>query len=40
MRLPPERDPSMRSSLEFFEAASKVRERLLAMHAMSVDPAD
>ncbi len=35
--LPAQRDPSMRSSLEFFEAASKVRGKLLAMHAMSVD---
>lgn len=40
VKLPAERDPSMRSSLEFFEAANKVRERLLAMHAMSVDTGD
>ena len=35
--LPVQRDPSMRTSLPFFEAASKVRQKLLAMHAMSVD---
>jgi NitT/TauT family transport system ATP-binding protein len=37
VKLPVERDPSMRSRLEFFEAAKKVREKLLAMRAMSVD---
>ena len=37
VKLPAERDQSMRSRLEFFEATRKVRERLLAMHAMSVD---
>jgi NitT/TauT family transport system ATP-binding protein len=37
VNLPADRDPSMRSKLEFFEAAKRVRERLLAMHAMSVD---
>lgn len=37
VKLPRERDPSMRTSVEFFEAAKKIRERLLEMHAMSVD---
>lgn len=37
VKLPAERDQSMRSHIEFFEAASQVRETLLAMHAMSVD---
>jgi NitT/TauT family transport system ATP-binding protein len=37
--LPRARDPSMRSELAFFEAASKVRKQLLAMHAMRVDAA-
>ena len=37
VNLPADRDPSMRSDLAFFEAAKKVRQRLLAMHAMSVD---
>ena len=37
VRLPADRDPSMRSDLAFFEAAKKIREKLLAMHAMSVD---
>jgi len=37
VRLPADRDPSMRSDLAFFDAAKKVREKLLAMHAMSVD---
>jgi hypothetical protein len=27
----------MRSELAFFDAAKRVREKLLAMHAMSVD---
>jgi NitT/TauT family transport system ATP-binding protein len=40
VRLPAARDPSMRSGLEFFEATSKVRNKLLAMHAMSVDTRD
>jgi NitT/TauT family transport system ATP-binding protein len=35
--LPSERHPSMRSEMAFFAAASTVREKLLAMHAMSVD---
>jgi NitT/TauT family transport system ATP-binding protein len=39
VKLPRKRDPSMRSDLEFFNAASKVREKLLEMHAMSVDEA-
>lgn len=39
VNLPPARDPSMRSNLEFFAAASKVRAKLLAMHAMRVDVA-
>lgn len=39
VELPAERDPSMRTRMEFFEAASRVREKLLAMHAMSVDTA-
>jgi NitT/TauT family transport system ATP-binding protein len=37
VKLPADRDPSMRSDLAFFDAAKKVREKLLAMHAMSVD---
>jgi NitT/TauT family transport system ATP-binding protein len=37
VNLPPDRDPSMRSELAFFDAAKRVREKLLAMHAMSVD---
>jgi NitT/TauT family transport system ATP-binding protein len=37
VKLPADRDPSMRSDLAFFDAARKVREKLLAMHAMSVD---
>jgi NitT/TauT family transport system ATP-binding protein len=43
VNLPRVRDPSMRTELEFFTAASKVREKLLEMHAMSLDgvePAD
>lgn len=36
--LPDERDPSMRSSIEFFDAAKQVREKLLEMHAVRVDP--
>lgn len=35
--LPPARDMSMRSDMAFFTAANSVREKLLAMHAMSVD---
>ena len=38
VELPAAREPSMRSQMEFFNAASAVREKLLAMHAMSVDP--
>jgi NitT/TauT family transport system ATP-binding protein len=34
--LPRDRDPSMRTKEEFFAAASKVREKLLAMHAITV----
>jgi NitT/TauT family transport system ATP-binding protein len=37
VKLPADREPSMRSDLAFFDAAKKVREKLLAMHAMSVD---
>ena len=37
VELAAQREPSMRSRLEFFEATSKVRDKLLAMHAMSVD---
>jgi NitT/TauT family transport system ATP-binding protein len=37
VKLPADRDPSTRSDLAFFDAAKKVREKLLAMHAMSVD---
>jgi len=37
VNLPADRDPSMRSDLAFFDAAKKVREKLLAMHAMSVE---
>lgn len=40
VNLPAQRDPSMRSSMEFFQAASQVRKRLLEMHAMSVDIGD
>lgn len=32
VQLPIDRDPSMRSSIEFFDAAKQVRERLLRMH--------
>lgn len=35
--LPPGRDVSVRSEMAFFTAANTVRDRLLAMHAMSVD---
>lgn len=38
--LPKRRDPSMRSDLNFFAAATKVRERLLAMHAIGTNPAE
>jgi NitT/TauT family transport system ATP-binding protein len=37
VELPAEREPSVRSELAFFTAASTVREKLLAMHAMTVD---
>jgi hypothetical protein len=30
------REPAMRSDLEFFAAAKKVREKLFELHAMSV----
>lgn len=40
VNLPRRREPSMRSDLEFFAAATKVRERLLAMHAITSDPAE
>jgi NitT/TauT family transport system ATP-binding protein len=39
VNLPPARDSSMRSSLEFFAAANRVRAKLLEMHAMRVDAA-
>jgi NitT/TauT family transport system ATP-binding protein len=39
VNLPAERKPSVRSELEFFDAASQVRDKLLEMHAMSLDPA-
>ncbi len=39
VNLPSARDPSVRSSLEFFAAASKVRAKLLELHAMRVDAA-
>jgi NitT/TauT family transport system ATP-binding protein len=37
VNLPRERDPSVRTHLEFFEAASRVRAKLQEMHAMSLD---
>ena len=37
VNLPRERDPSMRSSVEFFDAAKEVREKLLEMHAMGIE---
>lgn len=40
VNLPPMRDASVRTDLEFFAAASKVREKLLELHAMSVDGTD
>lgn len=40
VNLPRTRDPSVRTDLEFFAAASKVRQKLLEMHAMSLDRAD
>ena len=40
VNLPRVRDPSMRSSIEFFDAAKEVREKLLEMHAMSVEQMD
>jgi NitT/TauT family transport system ATP-binding protein len=39
VNLPPKRGPPVRTDLEFFAAASKVREKLLEMHAMSFDGA-
>ncbi|HET7265206.1 MAG TPA: ABC transporter ATP-binding protein [bacterium] len=39
VRLPPARDPAMRSHVEFVAAANKVRAKLLEMHAMRVDAA-
>jgi len=39
VNLPPARDPSMRSHPEFFAAATRVRAKLLEMHAMRVDAA-
>lgn len=36
--LPAQRDPSMRSDIEFFDTAKEIREKLLEMHAMTVDP--
>ena len=40
VNLPRARTPSMRSNIEFFQAASAVREKLLEMHAISVGPAE
>jgi NitT/TauT family transport system ATP-binding protein len=40
VNLPRERHPSMRSDPEFFAAATKVRERLLAMHAIGLEAAE
>ena len=37
VNLPRNREPAMRSDMEFFAAAKKVRERLQALHAMQVD---
>jgi NitT/TauT family transport system ATP-binding protein len=39
VNLPAERKPSVRGDLEFFGAASKVRDKLLEMHAISFDTA-
>jgi NitT/TauT family transport system ATP-binding protein len=36
VQLPRMREPAMRSDLEFFAAAKKVREKLFELHAMSV----
>jgi ABC-type nitrate/sulfonate/bicarbonate transport system ATPase subunit len=38
VNLAAERMPAVRSELEFFAAASKVRAKLLEMHAMSGNP--
>lgn len=38
--LPRRRDPSMRTKEAFFAAASKVREKLLEMHAITADSAE
>ena len=40
VNLPRNRDPSVRTELEFFKAASRVREKLLELHAMSLDEAE
>lgn len=40
VNLPRKRDPSVRTELEFFKAASRVREKLLELHAMSLDRAE
>jgi NitT/TauT family transport system ATP-binding protein len=37
VELPRERDPSVRSDLQFFAAANRIRGELLAMHAMRVE---
>jgi NitT/TauT family transport system ATP-binding protein len=37
VNLPRDRDPTMRSHLEFFAAASRVRDKLLAIHALRVE---
>jgi NitT/TauT family transport system ATP-binding protein len=37
VNLPRDRDPSVRSDLEFFAAANKIRGELLAVHAMRVE---
>ncbi len=40
VELPKERDPSMRSSIKFFDAAREVRERVLEIHQVGqADPA-
>ena len=40
VNLPAPRGPSVRTDLEFIAAATKVREKLLEMHAMTLDGAD
>lgn len=38
--LPPVRDPSMRTSIDFFATAKSVREKLLEMHVGNVRPSE